>query len=529
MTTPHSKFSRTDWLILALVWVGYYLLDRLTFYCGDDMDYSFVTHSDGSLERITTFAQVWAMEWSEYMVHTGRFIVHTFAQLFLNFWGVTAFEIVNAFVFTAFYAGMLKLVRRHLPKTPCDHLILILLLASITQVGAIFLGIAAYVVNYLWPACGMVWFLVMLDSARRPGWLIALAAAFIGALQESFSLPISGALFVYYCFHFKQFRGPKLWAVIGFWIGTAFVSFAPGNFVRLFVGFKVTNPQEFSSIIKFLQTIYAQFMFSIPLMVLTMALIIQVCFDRKGFRDFMRQNQMLLYVVGFCLFLGCIIITGSRQMTCCNVAVIIMLMRLIYRYLGVLLARRRVAVNIVLFAIFAVGYVFVYKDRAKLERLFEAYFTSPTIDEAIVAPEFIEETLNQIANPFSMNFIAADFFDHSAFWFANVSKFREVELGLEPAQALLPMTPTQLVESYKGGTMRLGDYIYIIASENPDARVYMHSTPRTAVARLMLRLLRPGEEKIDDVTDRCQIITIDGTTYFVCYNSMRKISGLSVE
>lgn len=526
-----KRFSRTDWIVFALVWVGFYLLDRLTFYCRDDMIYSFIEYPDNSLERITSFAQIWWMQCHDYLFHSGRFIVHVLVQCFVNLWGFTAFEIVNSFVFVAFYAGMLKLVRRHLSQTPCDHLILILLLASVNEVGTFFLGIVAFVVNYLWPACAMVWFLIMLDKARRPGWLIGLAALIIGSLQESFSLPISGALFVYYCFHFKQLRGAKLWAVLGFWIGTLIVFLAPGNFVRLAETVDVENQtvQKFSVGISILRAIYGQFMLSLPLMALLLSLFLQFCFDRRAFRNFLREYQILLYIIGFSIFLGCLMSSGARQLTCPDVAAIIMLMRLIYHYLGALLTRWRVAVDIALFAIVAVGYVFIYKDRARMEQLFADFYVAPTTEGVIVAPEFLEEGLAQVGNPFSMNFIASEIFEPLAGDTHYMTKLREEDLGREPISAVLPMSPAQLAASYKGGTMRLGDYGYVIASENPKARIYMHSTPRTAVARLMLRILRPGEEKIDDVTPKCHKVTVDGTTYFVYYNTFREISGLSVK
>lgn len=44
---------------------------------------------------------------------------------------------------------------------------------------------------------------------------------------------VSAALFFYYCFNIKKFSGAVPYLIIGFWIGTSIVTFAPGNFVRM--------------------------------------------------------------------------------------------------------------------------------------------------------------------------------------------------------------------------------------------------------------------------------------------------------
>lgn len=233
------QFTKYDYLFFAICGIAYYFLIRQYIPGFDDLYYRF-SRTEGT--PITSFSDAIIAQAHDYMQINGRFLTHVFIQLFCSIWSIVPFYIISAFFFMLLVMGMTWLVRHFYGTTSSDKYLLVTgLLFTIPVIGMTFLGLVAYIINYLWSAAIYVTFLCTYFYLRDEHPILSLwqsialcSGAFVaGTWQESFSIGIAGALLFYHIVHQKDTRGILLYFLISFAIGVLICTLAPSNFVRL--------------------------------------------------------------------------------------------------------------------------------------------------------------------------------------------------------------------------------------------------------------------------------------------------------
>lgn len=368
-----TKLKKSDYIFLLIVSIGFYLLDRFSLFIFDDCYYSFIAGMGGRINGkfipVDSIADAIESNMYDYMHWNGRFIIHTITSYFCGVVGVNAFRIINSVIFILFLAGLIKLIRSEFGINKTDkYIILFLLFILMPEPGSIFLGIIAFTTNYLWTSCAIVYFILLYNKINKDAIhyntilniLLLIAGIITGSLQESFTIGMSGALFLYYCFNIKRFKGSVAWLVTGFWIGTCIVTFAPGNFVRLAGS---AEKERFIGLIKYFNQ-FAHLIYDSKLLIICILLFIILFFKDKDFiTKFFKRN--LLYVIAILLngMIITIVYTGKRQLTCIELFSMILLIKIIYSYFFIFCNDKSRIINIAIGIFLILLYIPIYKDR----------------------------------------------------------------------------------------------------------------------------------------------------------------------
>lgn len=331
-TNPNESTPLSRAIFFIIIGVAFYLLDRFSLFIIDDYDYAF---KFGTYERIQSLKDIFVSQFDHYMLRNGRFLVHCVVQLFCGILGIEWFRIINTIMFVLFCATTTRLVcgtwRASIMWYALTSFVIWLF---IPRIGFTILGNIACGVNYLWVGVASVAFILLhqkvADAKLSTGANIGLVVigVLIGSLQESFSIPISGALFLYYCFNLKKFKGSVVWLVCGYWLGSIALIIAPGNFIRL--------QKEVSTeriIIVSIRRFLAIFKDCWLLIVAVISHIVFLCKSRINVRQFISQNillyMMLLIGLAFTIIIA---YTGEHQLFFIGWLVILIMLKLLYAY-----------------------------------------------------------------------------------------------------------------------------------------------------------------------------------------------------
>lgn len=246
------RFKRPAWWTMAMymtlfvISVGFfYILDLQGIWMGDDLGYMF---SDSSLHNgdgaiLGSPLEIFTTQASHWQTCNGRYLVHTLVQLIVGFVGKDIFCAMNAVMF-----GLLVLLtcRLSLPdgrfSLGSGLAVAIILWLCLPRPGVTMLSLVSYSVNYLWTAVIILFFMLLwraLEEHRikRAGYLWAcLFSVFAAMWQESFSVPVSAALIVWWCVNAKKATGREISVIICFTIGTLLLVLSPGNFHHAIAG-----------------------------------------------------------------------------------------------------------------------------------------------------------------------------------------------------------------------------------------------------------------------------------------------------
>lgn len=368
-----TSFKKSDYIFFVIVLIGFYLLYRFSIFTSDDYYYRFISGMNGGINGeyipVESFADAIKSNMHDYMHFNGRFIIHTITSYFCGVLGVNIFRIINSIVFVLLIAGLIKLVRSEFGYNKTDkYIILFLLFIFMPVPGNIFLGHIAMVTNYLWTACAIIYFVLLYNKINKNkinynatiNILLFITGLIIGSLQESFTIGISGALFLYYCFHIKELRGSIAWLVIGFWIGTCIVTLAPGNFERLTV---VSSNNRFAGLLKYMSQ-FAHLIFDTKLLLSYLLVSIILYFKNKEFlTTFSKKNNFYLIVILLNSIVAIIIYAGKRQLTCIELFSLILWIKLIYSFFFVFCENKSRTINIIISLALMLLYIPIYQDR----------------------------------------------------------------------------------------------------------------------------------------------------------------------
>lgn len=391
-----GKYKYCDVVFYALLLIVFYLLDRFSPFIADDYAYRFFYDENiGELSVVNSLMDAIKFQAHDYMTHNGRFIVHTLTAYFCGKLGVEWFRIINSFIFVFLVYGVQSLIRSEFGKRSVDkYIIAFILFMFLPCPGMILFGSIAMCINYLWTACAITYFIILFKSVMNKSNIgnsnivnvaYLLIALLIGSLQESFSLGISAALFFYYCFNLKKLSGAVLWMVIGFWLGTLIVTFAPGNFVRLG---QVNNVEGGFSISKVISH-FSEVIFNAKLFVILCFLILVLFIkNRVEFVKFITDNVLYFLTILFCVLVSLVIFSGERQVTCIELFSLILIIKLLFKYCSNFIEANYKLINSVFVILFFLFYVPIYNNRAYAYDILESLYKKPVVDKTIVFPEY---------------------------------------------------------------------------------------------------------------------------------------------
>lgn len=207
----------------------------------DDLAYRFYYDTNSALVRptsepITSFWQIFPSMWHHYCSVNGRFTSHILIQLFCGLLGKPVFNIANSFIFILFIYYFIKLVSYN-----NKSLFLSILLASIVFLlpfpGQTMLWLAGSI-NYFWTATFsliIIFYIINSRDKTANPWLLFLLfiwGIFVGWMNESISIGVSGGMFVYLILKWKKLGKSKVALILGYLLGTALIIFSPGTFAR---------------------------------------------------------------------------------------------------------------------------------------------------------------------------------------------------------------------------------------------------------------------------------------------------------
>ncbi|MDE5727450.1 MAG: hypothetical protein K2H94_04915 [Duncaniella sp.] len=232
-------------LLVVLVTGFFFSADRP--YSADDIIYQFVcedTLAHDNIRYVDSFGDLVKSQTLHYFNTNGRTPVHVLVQSYIGLWGPMAYAISNALVLVLFVC---LLVRYVFPRQMGNALVwavlsAVVLLSFPSSMGA---GLGPWFgvslsLNYLWPGC---LFMAMLLVWRRchsernislcKTLSIALLSFFAGWSNEAYSVPLSGAVFIYFLLSRSYPRGVSRTMAFSLWTGTLLLCVSPGALSRL--------------------------------------------------------------------------------------------------------------------------------------------------------------------------------------------------------------------------------------------------------------------------------------------------------
>lgn len=332
--------SKKEILFFFFTFLGFYLLYKFSPFIVDDFIYSFIGGFSGGIEgkfyKIQSLKDIIISQMGDYMSWNGRFIVHSITSYFCSIGNIEVFRILNSLIFVLLVAGITILLRGEFGIQKSDKYIIVFSLILIMPAsGQIYFGHIAYVVNYLWTSCAVIYFIILLKNINGKRYstsikiLLLITGVIIGSLQESFTIGISGALFIYYCFNQNKFTGSSKWLVIGFWIGTCIVVGAPGNISRAIGN---TASLRFSGW-KSLAFNFGHLIFDSRLLLICIILsVYQYIRNKKSFIQFLKHNYLYYLSIMFNGMIVIIVYTGLRQLACIELFSLIINIKIIYTF-----------------------------------------------------------------------------------------------------------------------------------------------------------------------------------------------------
>ncbi|MDN0071332.1 DUF6056 family protein [Bacteroides caecigallinarum] len=405
--------NKKDILFYITVFILFYLQDRFSTFATDDYRYLVIGGMSGGIDGVNnpvqSFKDIIISQIYDYNHINGRFIVHCITTLFCCFINIDIFRIVNSILFIVLISNIDKILKFEGYNSPYNKYIVTFCLFFVLPVpGEVLVGHIATCVNYLWVACATTYFIILIHKSKNTVYrwymniLLLLISGIIGSLQESFSIGISGALFVYYVFNFDEFKKCNKWLVFGYWIGACILVFAPGNFVKLSAG-------SGGTIIDLLKgrivNIAELFYFSRMMTIMLISYIVLRFKNKHLFNSMIMQNTKYLLSILFSSLIVLIILTDTRQLFFIELFSLIVFLKILNE---ISFFHNKKFINLLLFSMFAytiIMYPFIYDARKEMHKASIELQTSEVTDGYIYNNHIIKITNQLYKNIFIKRFI----------------------------------------------------------------------------------------------------------------------------
>lgn len=520
---------RGDYIFIVIVFVAFYVLNQFSVLIGDDFWYCFYrVNANGNGQFVNSFSDAICSQLHAYTTHNGRIIVHTLTSYFCGVLGMNVFKIFNSLIFTLMFYGLLKLSRKYIGYQAWDkYLIIFMLFVLMPYPGQIFLGSIAMCINYLWTSCAVIYLLIFYEYIKRHKYnrlgnvVVFIISILAGSLQESFTIGISGALFLYYCFHYKEFKGTIPYFVIGLWIGTAVVVFAPGNFLRLE---GVDKAQSVPGFISSLSN-FARLFTDTKLMIIVIVLsIILWSKNRVQIYNFYKENFVYIWSIIFNAFLVLITYSGERQLTCIELLSLILVLRLLLHFsTPIRIKKIELVYSILLSVVCLLLYYPIYNYRKSAFNTYTELANSPVINHTIVNRSYIDMLRFRKSNLlFSRYTYLIDFED----WvYEGFSLLKSNGKDRNYITAILPDSQESIIKQFdkyrnENEIYYNADYQYYVFREvinEPLYKVEISSEPLTYLGKIRAIMLGKKNSYTIDVSNDLRFFENAGYRYYLYY------------
>lgn len=331
-----SNKKTIGWFLFAIV--TFWILGQYSISLGDDLGYMFADSAlhKGDGPMIENVRDCFTTQANHYVTTNGRFLIHTATHYFTAIKGMKFFNVANAIMF-----GLLLLivVRFIVPQRSARSgyvylLTLFLLWTCVPAPGTVMLSLVAFAINYMWAAVVYLAFLLMLKKSttipasemHRWRYYIfgSIGAIIVGSLQESYTLPISVALFIMAMFNLKKINALSITMIVSFFVGSAICVFAPGNWCHAAQGGGFTIESIMRKSEALLEGVSAS-----AIVLLLILLVVMLLIKRKRAVSIIRDNAFYLIAIVVSLLLAVFTFTSVRQLFCPSIFSIIVLGRVI--------------------------------------------------------------------------------------------------------------------------------------------------------------------------------------------------------
>lgn len=227
---------KTDWKVLiipAILALLVFAFSQSALWLGDEITYNY-SFKDNS--QITSLGDVVASQIEHYKAINGRTVAHFLCQLYIPFFGKTAFAVSNALVWIA-----LLLLMANLFSIKYDDWKMMALLACMIFLGFRTKFTPTCQIGYPWMFALVTAFLVVLrnfSKQRQVPWrwynlIWAVPFAFIaGWSQEALVIGIGAALGLFVLLNIKKVTLPQWILLVCFAAGAVLVCMSPANLER---------------------------------------------------------------------------------------------------------------------------------------------------------------------------------------------------------------------------------------------------------------------------------------------------------
>lgn len=533
--------KKGDYVFVVLVFIGFYLLNRFSVLIGDDFWYCFRgIDADGNGLYVSSFYDAVKGQLQAYMTHNGRLIVHTLTSYFCGVLGMTTFTIFNSLVFSLLFIGILCLSRKDIGYQIWDkYLIIFMLFILMPYPGQIFWGSIAMSVNYLWTSCAIIYYIILYENIKKhevkynvfENIMLFIGAMLLGSLQESFTIGLSGALFLYYCFHLKEFRGTVVYIVTGFWIGTAIVVLAPGNFVRLE---EVNNASNVSVLMSSLSNFARLFVDTKLLIVWLLLYCVLLVKDKLRFYDFYKENFIFIWSIILNASIVLISYSGERQLTCIELFSLILIVKLLFYLFESHWKEMGYIYCILASLICLLVYYPIYNYRKLAYDAYQELENSDVVNHTIVNRSYIDTYRRSRSNMlFSRYTYLPDFED----WvYRGFSLLKSDGKDANYVTAIIPDKQESIVEQFckskdKNGIYYDSDfkyYLFRMHIDTPLNRVEISSEPLTTLGNIRAMMLGRRDSYEIDITKDIRFFDYGGYRYYIYYFTDYKVFNFNV-
>lgn len=326
--------------ILIGFFLAFYIQNQYAIFSIDDWTYAFKVNEDvfnyQSVAKdnvirqpITSFHDAIVSQSIDYFKTNGRFVIHSIVQYICGTKTMPQFIILNTIMFSLFTILMIKL--SYGIANICN---LLFVLSSIwilfPHKGLTFMGNVTCSVDYLWSSVGTLLFISLFLWLKKKSnyryshitiLFLSIYAFIAGSLQESFTIGVSGTLFLYIIFKRKEIDNKLVLISISYMIGTITCMITPANFRRFDdIG---GGGFHFNCLLGILSS---------PIIIITFILLVVLLKNRKLIST-IKENYLIIipFIINIC-FAIFIAYNGRHQLTSINVFGLIFIIRMWKKY-----------------------------------------------------------------------------------------------------------------------------------------------------------------------------------------------------
>lgn len=370
------KINSTEFLFLFIIGILFYILNCYSISTKDDLVYKYICEDELFFKNIQekqfvdNFSDILVSNYNHWKFINGRFLIHTLVQLFVCIIGFEIFKIINTIIFVLLVKYVLKLSSYNESKLSIYviNFFIFWLLLGLVDVGLGYMSNITYSINYLWSSAIYIYIYYLYQKyndtknlSNKKNWGLFIISIIAGMANESFSVGLSIAFFIYYIYKYKHFTGTKKYIIIGLWIGTIICCINPSNITRFL---NSNNSRNISFLFNIYSTLTHYYIYLLPFLSF-LGLLIYTKFKTKNISNFIKNNIILILTIpSTFLFLFLIGFSGSIQMFTSIILIsIILICRLLNKYYINIYNNHYIGISLIL--LFSIHFILVLNLRYK--------------------------------------------------------------------------------------------------------------------------------------------------------------------